>query len=86
MGEITRIAPHSEVSLDSVGLESMLSACLQFGEPRLSYLQGGWYCAVDMKVSTAGASFKVASDFNNPGPRDAVRQCLDRIQLTIARK
>ena len=66
-----------------VPLETMLVALLKYGKPRISHDGFGWYCAVEMYVAAKGVNFKVASDFSNPTPSHAVKQCAERLATTV---
>lgn len=61
-------------------LEEFMVYLIRYGKPRLSYLDGGWYCKVEMNTNTKGTQFDVASEFNQPTPLHAVRMCNERIE------
>jgi len=75
---IKRDAPEPQ-TLD----DALIDMC-RYGQPRLSLLDGGWYCKIAMHVAAKGASFDIASDFGQRTPREAVDQCRARIRETIA--
>lgn len=56
---------------------------LQYGKPRVSYVGEGWYASVEMNTPALGTNFTVASDFSNPSPLSAARQCAERVQLAM---
>ena len=64
-------------------LETTLSLLARHGRPSLSQMSNGWYCNVDMHVAAVGAQFKVASNFDCPGPLAAADQCLERIHTML---
>ena len=65
----------------SITLEELLLVAVKYGKPRLSFHGSGWYCAIDMNTSTPGSDFKVASEFGNGTPMQAVVECLDRVAV-----
>lgn len=60
-------------------LQELMVYLIRYGRPRLSYLDGGWYCKVEMNTNTKGTQFDVASEFNHPTPISAAKQCHERI-------
>ena len=78
MSEIAIINQHSNAAL-----EDYLSALSRYGNPRLSKQNNGWYCIVEMFVSGSGVQFDVKSEFGNPTPKDAAKQCLTRMSETL---
>jgi hypothetical protein len=60
-------------------LQAMLTYMIRYGRPRLSYLDNGWYCKVEMNTNTAGTQFDVASDFGCQTPVLAAKECHQRI-------
>lgn len=64
-------------------LEQLLNALQRYGEVGLSFMGDGWYCRVNMFVSSKGAEFKIASEFKLPTHLAAARQCYERIQQTL---
>jgi hypothetical protein len=65
--------------LEHMGLEELLTYMIRYGKPRISYLDKGWYCKVEMNTNTKGTQFDVASDFDQPTPLQAARMCHERI-------
>ena len=65
--------------LDQMDLEELMVYLIRYGKPRVSYLDGGWYCKVEMNTNTKGTQFDVASEFNQPTPLHAARMCHERI-------
>jgi hypothetical protein len=45
------------------------TVCGQYGS------DGFWHCSVEMKVNTTGVQFQVKTDFKQPTPTDAAREC-----------
>ncbi len=60
-------------------LQELITYMIRYGKPRLSYLDGGWYCKVEMNTNTTGTQFDVASEFGMPTPMQAAKQCHERI-------
>lgn len=60
-------------------LEELMVYMIRYGKPRISYLDGGWYCKVEMNTNTSGTQFDVASEFSHKDPSTAARQCHERI-------
>lgn len=60
-------------------LQELMVYLIRYGRPRLSYLDGGWYCKVEMNTNTKGTQFDVASEFSHPTPIAAAKQCHERI-------
>lgn len=69
--------------LEHMELEELLTYMVRYGKPRLSYLDKGWYCKVEMNTNTKGTQFDVASDFDQPTPLQAARMCHERIQTAM---
>lgn len=65
--------------LSQMQLEELITYMVRYGKPRVSYLDGGWYCRVEMNTNTAGTQFDVSSDFGQPTPLQAARMCHERI-------
>lgn len=65
-------------------LEELLLALAKYGKPRLSHDGSGWYCAVEMYVSSSGVDFKVASEFGRPSPIGAAMQCASRLDKALS--
>lgn len=58
-------------------------AFLRYGQPSLYFAGKGWWCRVEMHVSSVGASFKVDSDMKQQTPIDAATQCWERMHQTL---
>lgn len=52
---------------------------IRYGRPRVSYLDKGWYCKVEMNTNTSGTQFDVSSEFGHPTQISAARECHERI-------
>ncbi len=65
-------------------LESSLNSLCSFGQPKLSKMDNGWYCRIDMFVSSEGASFEIQSNFDHKTPSDAVNTLIERLQKTLS--
>lgn len=66
--------------IENLSLEELLTQeLLRYGKPRLSFLDKGWYCKVEMNTNTVGTQFDVASAFDQPTPLHAARMCHERI-------
>lgn len=84
MNNVVR-APFKDVpTLDTSTLDGLITGMTRYGKPRLSYMGDGWHAVIDMYVSSAGAEFKVVSDFKMPSAMAAMRQCADRVVKTLA--
>lgn len=66
-----------------ISLEEMLLALAKYGKPRISHDGSGWYCAIEMYVSSSGVDFKVASEFGCSSPMAAALQCASRLDKAI---
>ena len=71
--------PEPEATKIIEDLQELMVYLIRYGRPRLSYLDGGWYCKVEMNTNTKGTQFDVASEFNHPTPIAAAKQCHERI-------
>lgn len=71
--------PEPEATKLVEDLQELMIYLIRYGKPRVSYLDGGWYCKVEMNTNTKGTQFDVASDFGNPTPIAAAKQCHERI-------
>lgn len=60
-------------------LQDLMLYLIRYGKPRISYLDGGWYCKVEMNTNTKGTQFDVASDFSHATPIAAAKECHERI-------
>lgn len=64
-------------------LSAMLDRLLRYGHPRLSHIDSGWYCKIEMYVGDKGVDFKIASDFGHPTPEAAARETIERLAKTL---
>lgn len=64
-------------------LEEKLEWLCRFGKPSVYRCDRGWNVGIEMHVSSAGATFKVNSEFNIPTLTAAVDQCIERMLATI---
>jgi hypothetical protein len=64
-------------------LDEHLTFLIRYGRPRLSYLDKGWYCKVEMNTNTTGTQFDVSSEFGHLNPNEAVKQCHERIDAAL---
>jgi hypothetical protein len=72
-----------ETKVVSEDLQAELIDLIKYGHPRISHLQGGWYCKVEMNTNTVGANFNIDSTFNHPSPMSALKQCKERIENAL---
>jgi len=63
--------------------ETILIRLLQFGAPRVSYTNGGWYASLEMRTAVHGAEFKVKSDFHHSSPSSALHQLVERVNQSL---
>jgi hypothetical protein len=69
---------------DQPTLEEILEELKHYGKPRVGmYSEEGWHCNVEMNTNTVGADFKCASDFKQPTPTTAAKQCLERVLKAV---
>lgn len=71
--------PGQVAAADAANLEAILDELCQYGEPRLSKHNTGWYAIIELFVSGTGVKFEVKTDFKHPTARDAAATCLDRL-------
>lgn len=64
-------------------LSEILVEMLKYGHPRVSHLNGGWHCNVEMNTNTTGSEFKIRSEFDMATPIAAAKQCHERILNTL---
>ena len=66
-------------------LEDLLIELSTYGKPRVGMYSddGTWHCNVEMNTNTVGAEFKCASDFKQPTPTIAAKQCLERVLKAV---
>ena len=72
------------LAVPGADLQAKLLALAKHGRPRLSLIDNGWYCVVEMYNSVAGAEFRVCSDFMQPTPAAAVDQVAARIRAAVS--
>ena len=65
-------------------LENALVLLCSYGEPRLTKMKSGWYAKIEMFVSSKGASFDIASEFDESTPMEAVNVLIARLQKTLS--
>lgn len=66
-------------------LEELMVSMCRYGQPKLSMLDSGWNCWIQMRVQSAGASFEIRSEFGHKEPIAAAKECADRIAETLAK-
>jgi hypothetical protein len=66
-------------------LEELLIELSTYGKPRVGMYSedGTWHCTIEMNTNTVGAEFKCASDFKQPTPTVAAKQCLERVLKAV---
>ena len=64
-------------------LQELMVEMIKYGHPRVSHMQGGWYCCVQMNTNTTGAKFDISSEFSHPTPMSAAKECYTRIQTAL---
>jgi hypothetical protein len=79
MLSLLRKTPEQEATRVEEDLQELMLYLIRYGRPRLSYLDGGWYCKVEMNTNTKGTQFDIASEFNHSTPMSAAKQCHERI-------
>jgi hypothetical protein len=90
-GEVTVIAASSGTGkskyqqVQEPTLEELLVELSTYGKPRVGMYSedGTWHCNVEMNTNTVGAEFKCASDFKQPTPTVAAKQCLERVLKAV---
>lgn len=65
-------------------LNALLMMLLRHGRPSLIKLEDGWWCRVELEGFSRGTSFAVNSDMDHTNPIEAVLQCIDRVEGTLA--
>ncbi len=83
MRPLSEITERLRSTSTPVQLEDILLALAKYGEPRLSLQSNGWYCVINMRVTSVGVEFKVASEFGNPTPNAAAAECCQRVEQTL---
>lgn len=66
-------------------LEELLEELKRYGKPHLGIYgsDGLWHCSVEMNTNTVGADFKCSSDFKQPTPIAAAKQCMERVLIAV---
>jgi hypothetical protein len=66
-------------------LEELLIELSTYGKPRVGMYSedGTWHCNIEMNTNTVGAEFKCSSDFKQPTPTVAAKQCLERVLKAV---
>lgn len=71
------------ITIDQITLDTPvddgLVALSAYGKPRLSRMDKGWLCSVEVHSSAKGASIDVRSEFNCQTPKQAMLQCCVRL-------
>lgn len=86
MNWLAKVTPISEVrQVENLSLEELLVELFNYGKPRIGVYgsDGTWHCSVEMNTNTVGADFKCSSDFNQPNPTSAAKQCLERVYKAV---
>lgn len=83
MLSLLRKTPEQEATRVVEDLQELMLYLIRYGRPRISYLDGGWYCKVEMNTNTKGTQFDIASEFNHPTPIAAAKQCHERIDNAL---
>lgn len=83
MNEISEVSSPLTKSKEDSYVETELNRMTTVGEPRLAFMEGGWYCRVEMFVWAKGAKFTITSEYNHPTIRSAVRECAERIAQAL---
>ncbi len=82
-GEIEVIRANREIKkpLKAGGenLEDCLLMLAQYGRPRLSKQDSGWYCTIKMFVVGKGVEFEISSEFKHHTPLEAVNTVILRL-------
>jgi carbamoylphosphate synthase large subunit len=71
--------------IEQLSLEELLMELSTYGKPRVGMYSDDstWHCNVEMNTNTVGAEFKCASDFKQPTPTVAAKQCLERVLKAV---
>lgn len=66
-------------------LEETMTELLKYGKPRVGVYSSDetWHCTVEMNTNTVGATFECKSDFKQPTPTHAAKQCLERVLKAV---
>jgi hypothetical protein len=85
MSTITNYSPAETITLlqQANNVEMMLTQLCRVGKPRISRMDDGWVCAVDMHVAAAGTEFKIRSEFDCETAFKAAQQCTERVVETL---
>ena len=71
--------------IEDLTLEETMAELLKYGRPRVGVYSSDqtWHCAVEMNTNTVGATFECKSDFKQPTPTHAAKQCLERVLKAV---
>lgn len=86
MNWLAKVTPISQaVKVDQLTLEEIMLELKNYGRPRVGMYgdDGTWHCSVEMNTNTVGADFKCSSDFKQPTPTHAAKQCLERVLKAV---
>jgi|GEM_PF-5058881 hypothetical protein len=85
MSNLTNYSPTETITLleQANSVAMMLTQLCRVGKPRVSRMNDGWLCAVDMHVSAAGTEFKIRSEFDCETAFKAAQQCTERVVATL---
>lgn len=83
MGGLSVAEIKQAVPAVSLSLEELLLQMQAHGQPRVSLISNGWFCAIDMYVGAEGAEFAVKSEFNFDTPTAAAQQCMERLRAAL---
>ena len=67
-----------------LSLERLLEVMCSYGKPTVHRMSGGWWVTCEMHVSSKGTTFKIESESKHTSPTTAAKECLDRIEQTLA--
>lgn len=70
---------------EEASLEELLTELSTYGRPRVGMYGDDetWHCSVEMNTNTVGAKFECKSDFKQPTPTAAAKQCLERVLKAV---
>jgi hypothetical protein len=80
---LTLLRQPDTTKIHDMPLDEHMTFLIRYGRPRLSYIDNGWYCTVEMNTNTTGTQFNVASEFYHKNPNAAVKQCHERIDAAL---
>ena len=61
-------------------LEDKLTELAKFGDPKLVKTNRGWWCYMEVFVTGKGVTVEVKGENGNETPRQAVDQCMERLE------